>query len=56
MGTASNWGEVESAPEAIDRWVSELTRRFGSRRIAVQPRGSGTALLPKYSQLVAVPR
>jgi len=51
-------GEVESTPEAMECWVSELTQRFGSQRIAIaleQSRGSVVAQLSKYSNLVLYP-
>lgn len=52
------YGEVESSPEAIDRWVASLRARFGEQPIAVcleQTRGALVYQLGKYPQLILFP-
>lgn len=51
-------GEIETTPEAVEAWVSELRARLAGQRIAValeQKRGPLLCLLSKYKELVLYP-
>jgi transposase len=51
-------GDIETTPEAVGTWVSELLARFPGQRIAValeQKRGPLLCLLSKYPELVLYP-
>jgi len=57
-GTASEHGELEQTPEAIEAWASHLAARYGGRAIAValeQSRGAVVFALSKYSHLHLYP-
>jgi hypothetical protein len=48
-------GQLENTPEAIEVWVMDLARRFGSRPVALaleQSRGAVITVLSKYAHLV----
>jgi transposase len=51
-------GELDHTPEAVEEWVSGLSRRFGGRPLAValeQKRGALLAMLSKYESLHLFP-
>lgn len=57
-GGEQEYGEMESTPEAVEAWATELDRRFGGRPIAVcleQCKGALVYMLAKYAHLVLFP-
>jgi transposase len=57
-GTASEHGQLEQTPEAIEVWASHLAARYGGRPIAIaleQSRGAVVFALSKYSHLHLYP-
>jgi transposase len=55
---ASERGDLDHTPEAVDAWATELGRRFGGRPIAIaleQSRGSLLFMLTKYAHFVLYP-
>jgi hypothetical protein len=51
-------GDLDSTPEAVDAWATELGRRFGGRLIAIaleQSRGALLFALTKYAHFVLYP-
>lgn len=53
--SATESGEVENTPEAIEQWVATLTQRFGTQPVAValeQQRGAVVYMLLRHAYLV----